>query len=569
MSESIAFGEHTPSSRSPGDQVPLTALCDVVTCGVVIHGRDGAITHANRAACEILGLSLDQMQGRTSIDPSWQAVHEDGSPFPGETHPAMLTLRTGEPQSGVVMGVRHAASGGTRWLLIDSTPILQTQTGEVREVVATVIDITERKRAQDGLRFIAEASRQLGASLDYETTLARVAELAVPFLADWCLVDVTQDQTVHRLAVACADPSKAELARDARDRFAPDLSRPGGVARVLRTGLPDLRPELTPTDLEEAARDVDHLTFLRQVNPRSWIICPMVARGRTIGAIKLLAADSGRRYGQADLDLAEHLARRAAMAIDNARLHREATEAVRVRDEFIGSISHDLRNPLTAILGYAQMLRRRANQQPAADRMDTRGIAERIERVVKQMRGAIDELLDLARLQSGQAPNLQYDRIDLVRLTQQVIEQCQQTTDKHRLRFESTIPELMGDWDPGRLERTLANLLSNAIKYSPEGGEITVNLAREEVGADDWAILAVRDQGIGIPSEDLPHVFERFRRGGNIAGSAEGHGIGLASARQIVETHGGTITVESIEGVGSTFTVSLPLVPPAERVPPS
>ena len=187
------------------------------------------------------------------------------------------------------------------------------------------------------------------------------------------------------------------------------------------------------------------------------------------------------------------------------------------------------------------------------------GLAQ-IEGAATRMSGLIDQIMDLAHLQMGRPLELRRHATDLVALVSQIAAQQQQDSEQHSIRVETSTERLIGAWDAARVERVVQNLLGNAIKYSPEGGEVVVTIARQEDVAGARAVLGVSDQGVGIPPTDLPHVFDRFHRAGNVVGRIAGTGIGLASARQIVEQHGGTISVESELGRGSTFTVQLPLV---------
>ena len=246
-------------------------------------------------------------------------------------------------------------------------------------------------------------------------------------------------------------------------------------------------------------------------------------------------------------------------ARDNAeRLCNEAHEALRIRDEFLSSISHDLRNPLTTVKGYIQLARRRAERLSSPDADSLVEILAATDAAATRMERMVGELLDLTRLQTGRPLDLNLQVTDLVALVRRTVDDHQRTTVVHKLTMQCAASELIGAWDPDRLERVLSNLLSNAIKYS-KGGAITVTLLREETSAGSVAEITVEDRGMGIPAVDLPHVFERFQRGSNVQGRILGSGIGLAGARQIVEQHGGTIDVASIEGAGSTFTVRLPI----------
>jgi signal transduction histidine kinase len=248
---------------------------------------------------------------------------------------------------------------------------------------------------------------------------------------------------------------------------------------------------------------------------------------------------------------------------ERTRLLREQDEAeaaIRIRDEILASISHDLKTPITSIRGHAQLLARRLARGQALGADDQVVGLGRIERATTQMTGMIDELLDVARLQTGRPLELHRVPTDLVTVARNALADAQQTTDQHTLRFECAESSVRGLLDGPRLDRVLGNLLGNAVKYSPDGGDVILTLVRDETSpCGVWAELRVRDHGIGIPATELPNVFERFYRASNVAGQIRGTGIGLAGARQIVEQHGGTISVHSREGEGTTVTVRLPL----------
>jgi signal transduction histidine kinase len=257
----------------------------------------------------------------------------------------------------------------------------------------------------------------------------------------------------------------------------------------------------------------------------------------------------------------ERLSAIASLQQKAASLEAEVAEreaAVHHRDEFLSAISHDLKTPLTVLQGQAQLLRRRAARGSLDGPGLERGL-EQIESRARLMAELIDELLDVTRLRSGQQLQLDRHLVELVGLVGEVIAVHQQTAPRHRLTLLTTEKSLPGRWDRRQLRRVLDNLLTNAVKYTPDGGEITLELARETAPTGDVVILTVTDPGIGIPGEDLPHIFERFYRGRNTASVNVGTGLGLAGARQIVEQHGGTIAAGSIPGQGATFTVRLPM----------
>lgn len=415
--------------------------------------------------------------------------------------------------------------------------------------------------AQRRLAFLVEASEILSSSLEYETRLESLAQLAVPYLADWCVIDMLQENgAIHRLAIAHIDPSKAKLACQLQVRYpvlGPEAQHT--AMRVLGSGRSWLDAEVSETRLAAEARDAEHLEILRTLGFKSEMVVPLVARGRSLGTITFVMGESGRIYGPADLALAEELARRAAMAVENARLYQEARTSVQARDELLSVVSHDLKNPLASIKGYAQLLRRRIERMELADGARLLDSLAKIDTASARMVAQLDELLDAGRLRAGQPLDLDLRRVDLVALVRQVAAEGQQITQKHAIQVAAAMPQLYGTYDAVRIERVFANLLANAIKYSPHGGAIVVDIVREEHEDTSWAVVAVCDQGVGIPAADLPHIFNRFHRAGNVARQIQGTGIGLSSARQIVEQHNGSIEVVSQEGIGATFTVRLPL----------
>jgi PAS domain S-box-containing protein/excisionase family DNA binding protein len=410
--------------------------------------------------------------------------------------------------------------------------------------------------AQRRLEFLAEASRILATSLDYETTLTAVTDLAVPRLADWCAIDLISDEgSVRRLAVSHLEPAKVVWAQELRKQYPFDPDAPTGLARVIRTGEPEFVPEITEAMVEAATSDPEvRDIILHKIGFSSMMIVPLVARGRRLGAITFVAAESKRRYDQADLAFAQDLAGRAALAVENARLYQEARQAIQLREEFLSIASHELKTPLTTVKTYTQLLARRL-LKPEMDRDRLHGYTNNLQRQLDRLETLVADLLDASRIQQGRL-ELRLEQVDLVDLAQQVLarfEQAAERNERHRLVLEAPSP-VAGLWDQVRLDQVLTNLISNALKYSPEGGEVRV--AIRQVNAQ--AMIAVRDPGIGISSEEQAKLFQPFVRGDTVRGSVSGTGLGLYISRQIVEQHGGTISVDSELGRGTTFYVTLP-----------
>ena len=244
---------------------------------------------------------------------------------------------------------------------------------------------------------------------------------------------------------------------------------------------------------------------------------------------------------------------------EQVRARQQVEASLRARDEFLSSAAHDLRTPLTTIKGLSQLLQRQIRRGGAIDLQRLADGLAGIDLTATQMAEQLDELTDLTLLQIGGPLELRRRATDLAELARRVAAGQQQTTDRHRIQVDTPASSLVGHWDSARLARVLHNLVANAIKYSPAGGEVRLSLARDESNDGAWAVLTVEDAGLGIPRDDLPRIFERFERASNVVGRVAGTGVGLASARQIVQHHGGTITVASQEGAGTTFTVRLPL----------
>ena len=232
----------------------------------------------------------------------------------------------------------------------------------------------------------------------------------------------------------------------------------------------------------------------------------------------------------------------------------ELRQEMLAKDEFMSTVSHDLKSPLTFIKGMANLRRRRAVVTPETEPLIN--ALEQIDRSAGRMAEQLDELVDATRLQSGSPLELRRARVDLIALARKAVAEHQHTTERHALHVSTRLPHLIGLWDELRLGRVLDNLLDNAVKYSPRGGTVNVSIGEADDGA---AVLSVSDRGEGIPEADLPHIFERFRRGRNVDGRIPGSGIGLAGVRRIVEQHQGSIQVDSKVGIGTTFTIRLPL----------
>ncbi|HEX8285236.1 MAG TPA: ATP-binding protein [Pyrinomonadaceae bacterium] len=412
----------------------------------------------------------------------------------------------------------------------------------------------EAEAAERRATFLAEATSLLSSSLEYERTLEAIAHAAVPWVADWCGVDVVgEDGGVRRLAVAHVDPAKVEWARGLAERYPYDPDALHGLPAVLRTGRSELYEEVPDELLVASAKDEEHLAIMRGLGFSSVMVVPLAAHGRAFGAITFVTAESGRRYGHEDIAFAEDLARRASLAVENARLYRQAQDANRIKDEFLATLSHELRTPLTAILGWASMLR-----SGGFDAEATRRAVETIERNARAQRQIVEDVLDVSRIITGKL-RLELRPVEARALLQEAVETVRPTAEAKGVFLSTLLGTDVGEVsaDPDRLRQVLWNLLSNAVKFTPRGGRVEVELRRD--GAQ--ALMRVADTGQGISPDFLPHVFDRFRQAD--MGTTRQHGglgLGLAIVRHLVELHGGEVTAESAgPGLGSTFQLRLPL----------
>jgi signal transduction histidine kinase/PAS domain-containing protein len=422
-------------------------------------------------------------------------------------------------------------------------------------------DITARRRAEETARYLARASEVLGSSLDYETTLQELAQIVVPELAEWCSVHVVGDDgKPHQIALAHVDPKQVKWAEELNRRYPapPDAQR--GVPNVLRTGEPELYPEITDEMLLAGARDEEHKRIILTLGLRSAMIVPLVARGRVLGALSLLSVRTGRRYGPDDLALASEIARRAALAVDNALLHRAervarqaADEANTAKMQFLAVMSHELRTPLNAIGGYTELLRLGLRGPVTPEQIQD---LDRISLNQRNLLGIINDILNFAKVEAGHVEfNLGNVRVVPLVADLESVVAPQLRAASLTLHQPTCDKELAVYGDEEKIRQIILNLLSNAIKFSTPGGTISIDCAPEE----SRVRIDVRDTGIGIARERLQAVFDPFvQLDRTLASRHVGTGLGLSISRDLARAMGGDISAVSEPGKGSTFTLTLP-----------
>jgi len=536
-------------------------------------GTDAKCNYFNHTWLSFTGRGLEQ-----EIGDGWmEAIHPDDLDRCLEIY--LTAFHARQPFVSEYRARRH--DGEYRWLRDQGSPFYDLN-GEFAGYLGSCYDITEQKDAEREIRRLnaeleqrvaertsqlAEVNRDLRAEVaerkrlegqvreqsakikeQYERLAHIIDEMPVGvFIAEgdphtrsitWSLVNrVGQEQLGTRIEPASSVNSRAYTFFTPEGRPIPEEEMP--LQSTIYTGVP-----AAPTELVLRFDTGEEHTFLLTT--------------------ALLSEENGKREAivvAQDITERKRVEEERSLLLQSEQEARQQAEyAVQIREELLAIVSHDLKNPLAAIKGNSQLIRKRMMQtgEPNGERALTP--VSRIDEAASRMNVLLNDLLDFGRLQAGQSLTLQRRPTDLVALARKVALEFQQNTTKHIIVIETELARLTGLWDSMRLEQVMDNLMSNAIKYSPNGGEIKLRITREQdTDGHDWAVLCVCDRGIGIAPEDIPHVFEWFRRSRNTSSRISGAGIGLASASYIISQHGGAIAVSSEPGKGSTFTVKLPL----------
>ncbi|MEO8215587.1 MAG: ATP-binding protein [Acidobacteriota bacterium] len=465
----------------------------------------------------VTGLSWEQFRGLGWMN----ALHPDDRATARER----LISATTDPH-----GYEHefrvrVAAGQYRWFAARGVPL--TEANSVSGWVGTFTDIHRPKVLTEGWRFLHEANDLFASTLDEQTVLSHLVAIAVPTLADSCNVQLADNEGLMDAGPAAVDPN-AEIIRDVSD-------------------------EMLASYVGNAA-DLDALC---RMGERAIMLVPMSIRGSRFGTIRLIGSSTNRYYGDEELEIACRFAHRAAIALDKARLHAQAVNAIRAKDIFLATLSHEMKTPLTAILGWTRMLRA---EGPVSELFDE--ALDAVEQSARVQERLIEDVLDVSRVITGKM-HIEKKRLDLRDVIVAAVDVVSPTADQNgvRLRIHDD-PQLFVFGDATRLEQVIWNLLTNAVKFTPAGGFIEIQTSAR----DGEAVVTVRDSGRGIPADFLPHIFDQFHQA-TLADRAQHHGLGLGLAivRHLVLAHGGSVEAHSEgEGKGAEFIVALPLYEEAE-----
>ncbi|WP_165073272.1 hybrid sensor histidine kinase/response regulator [Paludisphaera rhizosphaerae] len=520
-------------------------LAELIPQVVYITRPDDTIAFLNRRWFEYTGASSDHVD----IKDAWlESIHPDD-------RARVLSARARSKDQGEPTEVEYRVrgrDGSYRWFL-GRSKWMRDEAGALWQRFGTATDIDDRRRAEQGARFLADAGGRLAEVADAETTLREIARLAVPQFADWCAVDVLeQGGELRRVAVAHEDdPTGFAEVVSHRYRLRPDT--PEGLYEVIRNGRPSLVPEVGEVHLRAAAQNEEHLKALRAFQPKSYLCVPMNGRDGVLGAISFTITRSGRRYDRADLELAVDLAGRAGIALENGMLYDRLREDDRRKTDFLATLAHELRNPMAAINNATQLLRR-----PGATENDLDWAGGVVERQVQHLVHLVDGLLDVSRLTRGRLV-LKLEPTSLSAVVASGIETSRSTLEARRqtLRVDLPTEPVSLVVDPTRIAQAVACLLENASKFSEVGESIELHVAV----VDGKAEIRVADRGVGLDPKHFAHLFEPFIHFAPVLERAKGGlGIGLALVKGIVELHGGAVEARS-EGIGrgSEFILRLPL----------
>ena len=426
------------------------------------------------------------------------------------------------------------------------------------DLVSLSIESAELQRAEDGVHLLLEASRVLAGSLDYRTTLGNVARLAVPTLADWCLVSVCEQGELRRVAVAHGDPAKEHILQELQQRYPASPTSP--QARVMQSGEAELVPEITEEILRDRTIDEGHRELIRAAGIRSYMAVPLKVNEAILGVITF--ASASRSYDSQDFALAKNIASSAAVAIDNAQLHEGANAASRAKSNFLAVMSHELRTPLSAITGYADLLEAGIPDPMTPKQREQVG---RIRLRAYDLLRIIEEILAFSRMETGEE-RFHFEDVDLGALIDDVARVARPMAEERGLELETQAPArpAVVRTDANKARQILVDLLSNAVKFTKEG-----HIGLEAHMTNGSASFRVSDTGIGIAPEYYEKIFEPFFQVEEaLTREKGGTGIGLAVARKLARHLGGDITVESKPHEGSTFIVTIPSHPEETNTQP-
>lgn len=439
----------------------------------------------------------------------------------------------------------------THWLMTKAKFYLDKKQ-QPQRMVGITIDISDEKQTEVYRQFFADANKVLSFSLDYQTTLNNISTIAVPTFGDWCAIDMLHtDGSIRLVALTHKDPKKVSVVKKFREDNPTTVKNNEGVALAIKTGKSQFYPTISMEFIKKSLKDPKALALVNKIGIKSVMIVPLFSSEKPIGAISFVMSESHRQYNQDDLNMAEELAKRASLAIDNARLFQSEQRAVAAREEFLSIASHELKTPITIIKAFNQILKQKLYGRIE---VDTFKMLERSENQIERLIKLISDLLDATKIQAGKLV-FNEELFNMQDLVTEITNDFLLMRKSHVITIKgSSKHQVKGDKE--RIGQVINNLISNAFKYSPEEKKIIITIKETH----QHVTVAVQDFGIGVDKAHVPRVFERFFRASKIeAGTLSSLGLGLYISAEIIHRHQGEIWVESQKGKGSTFFFQLPL----------
>ncbi len=520
----------------------LAEIVGIAADAVICMDGLQRITFFNQGAEKIFGWAPEEIIGQrieVLIPERYRSRHEEQVAGFGRSH--VKARRMGERK-----GISGLRKNGEEFPAEAAISQVRQAQGVVYAVVLR--DISVRKKFERRQEFLAAAGERLASSYDSGEVLEHIVELAVPTLADGCILENCVDGGYRAGAVAHSDPVVDEVLRRITASGARQTPAGHPLSRVLETRAPVLIQKGAAAGIAEASTSPSYIDGIRAMNPQAALFLPLVARGQFIGVLSLFR--STREFDPDDRGFAEDIGRLAALALDNSRLLDAVRGSLRAQEEMVGVVSHDLRNPVAAIRMLSSALLKDSDNTAPGSKEGLALIAE----AANQMDALIADLLDVTRLEAGMLP-IAPEAVDASALLTEALRTLQPLVDEKRIEMAiqigTNLPRVVADSE--RIQQALSNLVGNAIKFTPTGGKVVI----EALAHSDRVTVRVADTGIGISEEDLPRVFDRYWQSART--NRQGAGLGLAIAKGIIESHGGSLWLESRIGEGTTAQFSLPI----------
>jgi PAS domain S-box-containing protein len=524
--------------RAEEGEVRFKTLFENSTDAIQLVSPDGTILYTSSSIKNVLGYTAEELNGQ-GIGPF---MHPDDLSYFTEKFQELIQ----QPGGQVVLEYRVRHKDGS-WAWVETTGVNHLHTPHVAALVGTFRNITQRKKREERQVFLEKVSTILNETIDYEVTLNNVGKFIVPYLADFCrIVLMDGEKHIKEIAINTIEATKQPLIAKFYHAF--NRNAHSGVGHILKTGKTELISEITPETLIGATPQI--LRIVKKLNLYSYMGVPMKIGSQVVGVITFSSTNKDRTYTTEDVHIAEELATRAALAIENARLYTEAQKAISLRDEFISVASHELKTPVTSLKLYEQALSKQLSLRGETDILK---YFTKMDDQINKLTMLIGDLLNVSKLVHGKL-EFTMEAFSLEDIIAEAVETLKEMTKKHRLVVKGKIGKNVYG-DRYRIYQVVTNLLSNAIKYSPKADQVIITLSAKKA----YAQVTVKDFGIGIDQEHIANLFEQFYR---VTSPTEktfpGLGMGLFIAKQIIERHNGKMTVVSSKGNGSEFSFTIP-----------